>query len=154
MQRDVLRYLAVLVTAARSGQYRLVATASEKSIELPLSGATVSQIRIDYRLGVLFDSGAELSIGGVATLRSSGPSVAIEPERRVNVLAAIDLLWDSVVRADASPEGQLSIEFSKGRTLVIDPDAGYEAWEFVTEDTVVRLVCMPGGGLTTWGVGS
>lgn len=112
----------------------------------------MTQIRIDHRLGMLFDSGAELAIGGVATMRAASPPQAIVPERQVNVLAAIDLLWDEVVSATASREGRLDVAFAKGRTLIIEPDEKYEAWEFVTADTKVRVVCLPGGELATWGL--
>ena len=81
---------------APSGQSGAVAIADDEPIELPLVGASVTQIRIDHRVCLLFDSGAELAIGGVATLRSSGGTAPIEPDRQVNVLAAIDLLWDVV----------------------------------------------------------
>jgi Family of unknown function (DUF6188) len=135
-----------------AGQSVAVAIADDEPTELPLHGATVTQIRIDHRLGLLFDSGAELAIGGVASLRSSGGTVPIEPDRQVNVLATIDLLWDAVTHAQTSPTGRLTIEFAKGRTLGIDADVGYEAWEFVTADAEVRVVCLPGGGLATWGL--
>jgi hypothetical protein len=131
-----------------------VAIADDEPIELPLVGASVTQIRIDHRVCLLFDSGAELAIGGVATLRSSGGTAPIEPDRQVNVLAAIDLLWDVVTHAQASPTGRLTIEFAKGRTLGIEADMCYEAWEFVTADAELRVVCLPSGMLATWGLGT
>ena len=128
-----------------------MATADEQTVTLPISGAMVTQLRIDHRLSLLFDSGDELALSGSGVLRSSAQPVLVEPNRRVNVLAAVDLLWDTVTRAEASPTGLLTTEFSKGSTLAIDADSEYEAWEFVTVDGEQRVVCLPGGGLATWG---
>jgi hypothetical protein len=128
-----------------------VATGDEQTVVLPISGAMVTQLRIDHRLSLLFESGGELSLSGSATLRSSSQPVRVEPEGHANVLTALDLLWDTVTRAEASPTGLLTTEFSKGPTLTIDADSDYEAWEFVTVDGEQRVVCLPGGGLATWG---
>ena len=59
-----------------------------------------------------------------------------------------------VTHAQASPTGRLTIEFAKGPTLGIEADVGYEAWEFVTADAEFRVVCLPGGTLATWGLGT
>lgn len=131
---------------------RSVVDRSNVPLALPVSERKVTQVRIDYHLGLHFDSGGLLSIGGVATLRFGERDQTVEPDRQVNVLAAIDLLWDTVTTADASPDGSLTVEFASGRTLFIpNADADYEPWEFVDESGDVRVVSLPGGGLATWG---
>ena len=131
---------------------RFMVDRSNVPVALPISKQQVTQLQIDYHLGLLFESGGLLSIGGVATLRAAERDQTIEPDRQVNVLAAIDLLWDTVNTADASPDGSLTIEFASGRTLTVpNEDTAYEPWEYVSGTGDVRVVSLPGGGLATWG---
>ena len=122
-------------------------------IALPIAGQQLTQIRIDHRLALLFQSGAELSISGNGSLTGAGRREDFAPERLVNVLAALALLWDSVVAAEATADGSVAVSFSKDRVLTVMPDPDYEAWEFVDGDGGLRLVSLPGGGLATWGLG-
>lgn len=117
-------------------------------VALPVTGQQVTQIQIDHRLGLMFEGGGLLAIGGVAVIGRQD----VRPERQVNVLAAIDLLWDRAKRASADADGSLTVEFESGRHLSVPTDADYEPWEFVSRDGEVRVVSLPGGGVATWGL--
>lgn len=116
-------------------------------VSLPIAGQQVTQIQIDHRLGLLLSGGGHLTIAGMASI--AGQSV--EPDRQMNVLAAIDLLWEEVVEAVAHPDGTLHARFASGRTVTVASDEEYEPWEFVDATGEMRVVSCPGGHLATWG---
>lgn len=136
------------MTPPKIRQYACVSNPPPGVVALPVEGQQVTQIQMDHRLGLMFDGGGLLAIGGVAVIERQD----VEPERQVNVLAAIDLLWDRARRATADAGGSLTVEFESGRHLSVPTDPEYEPWEFVSRGGDVRVVSLPGGGVATWGL--
>jgi hypothetical protein len=120
-------------------------------------GRTVGRISIDYRLTLSLppeDPAApqpeamHLAIG--ATFRfvtSRGAMHHLDPEATRSALGPVlDLVAQTVERASASEDGELSVGFSDGSSLTVDPDPSYEAWQLDGPDGGY-LVCLPGGTL-------
>jgi hypothetical protein len=59
------------------------------------------------------------------------------------------LFGEAVHSARASADGRLDIAFAGGRTLSVQPDARYEAWEIYGPGGM-RAVCTPGGAISVW----
>ena len=121
---------------------------------LPFRHKRVEQIRVDYRLGLLLDSDAEVAIECAATL-SHGPNTAPDAEPVAlspgegDVAPALALLHMEVLSAVAFKSGVLRLVFSNAMHLTVRPDAQYEAWT-IAGPGPMKCVCLPGGELAVW----
>jgi hypothetical protein len=62
---------------------------------------------------------------------------------------ALAMMFKTVKTAVAYKEGSLHIIFTDGSSLAVEPDPVVEAWEIHISGRY-HMVCLPGGGLTTW----
>jgi hypothetical protein len=112
---------------------------------LPLAGRQVTQLQIDHRVGLLFEDGAQVMIGGEMELAGT----TLEPEETRTLGPVLDLLHRHCTAAEALPDGTLAVVFDAGVRLTVRPDQQYEAWEANGAGWV--LVALPGGELAEWG---
>lgn len=121
---------------------------------LPLVDRQVTQVRLDYRVGLLFDDGALVSVGGSLQLVADGGVEAmVEPERLETLAPTVELLRRVVEAAEAGKDGALNMTFDTGIRLHVPADARYEPWEAVGPGAGVaawRIVSIPGGELVVW----
>jgi len=57
----------------------------------------------------------------------------------------------TVAAATASSTGTLSVTFTDGTSLSVEPSPDYEAWGAVAPDGV-QYICLPGGEIATFGL--
>ena len=62
----------------------------------------------------------------------------------------VALLHRTLEAAVAEDTGTLSVSFSGGASLSVQPVDKYEAWTLSGAGGVL-VACLPGGGLTSWG---
>jgi hypothetical protein len=122
--------------------------------ELPLAGATVTQVSVDHAFALLL---APASGGGGAftcTVESpfvlGGATFTPGAEDPTTLGRALVVLHRTVVGAvHASECGTLTIVLSGDLTLSVAPSDAYEAWNITGPDGF-RVVAMPGGDLAIW----
>lgn len=125
--------------------------------ELPLMGWTVSRVCVDHQFSLVFEApdprtgtpNAHLTIGTAFVYRdASGVAHAATPgPPQVDVAPALAVHTDLVVRATASAEGVLELEFESGGRITVPADPNYEAW--LVTGPAGLVVCGPGGGEPT-----
>lgn len=125
-------------------------------IVLPLEGSTVTICAIDYafNLHLVGDHASfDLRIEQPFVIRSIDGSRQIfaptDCENCTELGPALTVLFKAVARGVASRGGSVSIEFTDGTVLVVEPHSQYEAWTFNGDDGRL-IVSMPGGGLAVW----
>lgn len=114
---------------------------------------TVSQLRVDFTFGLIFDDFCEVSIGNTLTLSwVNAPcrpdKIALHPERQ-DVAAGLMLFNIEVLSAVAFKSGALRLVFGDGGKLTVAPDPRYEAWT-ATGPGGMLIVSLPGGDLAVW----
>ncbi len=125
--------------------------------ELPIVGATVTQIRVDFALGLIAQRGAgdgvscEVRISSPFRFDTGTGSLAIDPERTEQLAPLIALHKGVVEQAFALDDGHLELRFERDRTIGVPPDPRYEAWGLTvtnrSENWSTGLVCLPGSGV-------
>jgi hypothetical protein len=99
-----------------------------------------------------------LTTSGDATVRIETPFTlvaadvahTIDPEVAAPFAAdVLGLFQHDITDATTTEDGTLTLGFDHGAGLVVEPDAGYEAWT-VTGRHGLRFVCLAGGGLAIW----
>lgn len=126
------------------------------AIDLPLPGRQVTRCCLDAAFGIEFLEGREsisLRIESPFQVCRLDERWSLRPDDLTTIVHALRLLWRIVVRATASADGTLNVRFDDGTELIVAYDSNYEAWELVGSGGL-RVVSLPGGGLTTWGMGS
>ncbi len=116
---------------------------------LPLAGGTVDQICVDFAFTLVVDGMHTIRISSPGRYRDGATEHVIDPSDPSSVLALLGLHQGVVKEAQADKDGTLRLTFDGARSIVVVPDAEYEAWEVcggmppVTPD--FKLVCLPGG---------
>ncbi|MEU8377730.1 DUF6188 family protein [Streptosporangium sp. NPDC048865] len=120
---------------------------------LPYRGMRVIQVQVSHQLTLLLDGDVQVSIESTATLTRgplSAPAdaepVQLVPERQ-EVAPALALFGATVVSSVAFTSGALRLVFDTGTHLNVRPDSRYEAWSTCGPEDL-RLICLPGGGLS------
>lgn len=67
----------------------------------------------------------------------------------VHLVPVLSTVRDSIVRIEAFADGRLELEFGAGAVVAVAPSEEFEAWT-VTGPGDVKLVSIPGGGVTVW----
>lgn len=119
---------------------------------LPVQGATVGLISLDYRLHLdFFDAAPPLhvAINCPFTLNIDGKTLTIDPETPGSVAPALCLLRQSIDRATVSVTGDLELIFANKLCLIIPSHHDYEAWETYSDDGA-RYISLPGGSVAIW----
>jgi hypothetical protein len=114
---------------------------------LSLQAGYVQLIQIDFRLGLfLSDSSAkaQLFVETPCRLKSPASEAILIPEKAATLAPILSLFNTKVSSATIRKSGELTVEFEEGRTLMVDPDPSFEAWQ-VGCSLGFLLVCAPGG---------
>jgi hypothetical protein len=119
---------------------------------LPIAGQTFSRVAFDYALSVYTDGGAEIRIEGSFDMRSgdSLPATLNPSDMAAEAPLILRNLQQPIRLANVEESGQLTLKIGEELLLCIKPDMDYEAWEYVDAEER-RVVCLPGGGIATWG---
>ncbi|MCP3799112.1 DUF6188 family protein [Allokutzneria sp. A3M-2-11 16] len=117
---------------------------------LPYRGMEVTQIRVDHTLTFVLSGDAVIVVEGEAELSTPDGPVRLRPERQkvaeALALVGTKLTWEIIFK-----NGVLHLGFDNGYHLTVEPDARHEAWS-ATGPGKLRVVCTPGGEITTWGL--
>lgn len=119
-----------------------------------LKGATIDRITFDYAVTLHFDNHAELRIETPLSISSPpGSLVELDPESAAPGAAAVLHLLHQTLNAAAADEqtGDLRLEITGGTNVLVPHHSSYESWTFSAPGGD-RLVALPGGGLTIWGM--
>jgi uncharacterized protein DUF6188 len=122
---------------------------------IDLSGQTLTELRIEYTVGLTFTSDYFVLIESPFTLDIQGKATYLTPD--IDPPEALEplqgLIGRTVSESTISDTGVLSLIFDDGSRVVVEPDGDYEAWNVSGPDGLL-IVCMPSGALATWsGVG-
>lgn len=118
---------------------------------LPLVGGTVDQLNVDFAFTLVIDGAHSVRIACPMRYHDGEQEHHIDPSDVDQLLPLLHLHQATVLEATASKLGTLVVHFDAGRSIVVDPDVDYEAWEVnggmppITPD--YQLVCLPGGGV-------
>ena len=107
-------------------------------------------LKIDFRLGLLITDGAETVDLYVETpFRLVGPNVdtCCVPEESESLAPVLALVNKVISEVTIENSGRMMVVFESGLSLIVDPDAHYEAWQ-VGGSTGFLLVCRPEKGVT------
>lgn len=122
-------------------------------MNLGIVGRSVERVVFDFGVTLITDHGAEIRIETAFTLRTSdGASVVIDPTEPSDSAAVLpSVLHEMITGATADDStGSLDLEFVHGGRLQVLPSDTYEAWSLTTQGGM-RVLALPGGGLSTWG---
>lgn len=125
---------------------------SNGTSELPSVGEQVSQIRIDFAVGLLFED--------EALLRIETPFEVFEPTSQKTLVdrtsgdsclgPTLGLFGRTLRKGDVYENGDLRLEFNDSSTLLVRSDSRYEAWTYARRNGET-VVAIPGGGLAYFG---
>ncbi len=107
----------------------------------------VGRIEIDFRLCLLLADHADTATVCIETAcrLSDGDTTAIlNPADQRSVCPILPFFNAKVSGISIRKTGTLTIEFESGRSLTVDPDESYEAWQIGIPGAAL-LVCSPGG---------
>lgn len=125
---------------------------SDDGGELPLAESEVTRCCFDYGTSLLFlrdHEDYELRLQTSFSLVTSTGIHQIEPEDLSTVAVMLRVIRLEVAHAACSGEGALSISFTDGTAIHVEPDPRYEAWTFNGPNGLL-IVALPGGGLAIW----
>jgi hypothetical protein len=115
---------------------------------LTLQDGAVQLIQIDFRLGLFLSDAsgnAQLYIETPCRLKGAEGEVWLTPNESHSLAPVLPLFNAKVAGVAIQKTGQLQVEFGDGRTLLVEPDKSYEAWQLGCSSLGFLLVCAPGG---------
>ena len=122
--------------------------------EAALAHESIMRLYFDFAITFVTSSGGELRIGNnFSVCPPEGPAVYVDPE--VPGTAAhtvLALLHQELASVAVDESGRLELMFASGASVVVGPDAQYEAWTYAGSHDGVKIICLPGGGLATFGL--
>ena len=127
-------------------------TLTEDGGQLPLIGGRVTQCCFDYGTTLLFGREREhhrLRLQTAFSVRVGGQAHEVEPEDHSTVAIVLSLFNLDVSSAQCFGSGALSIGFTSGELLAVEPDPNFEAWTLHGPHGFL-VVATPGGGLAIW----
>jgi hypothetical protein len=122
-------------------------------LQLPIANLTVTLVTFDFAISISLGATSirmetAITIGG----REVTPLV-VDPENAADGAARFARLQGlTVTDASVDSRGELRVSFGDGTWLKVPPNDQFEAWTFAGEQGD-KAVCLPGGGLATWGFG-
>ena len=126
--------------------------ATDLGWSISLADATVHQVQVDFRLGLLIANQSDwiqVHIESPLRLGEPGkPEVRLVPNDYPTLGPALVLFTRAVARIDASRRGQLTVRFADGCVVDVEPDQAYEAWQITTPG--LQLICQPGGNVAVF----
>jgi hypothetical protein len=100
----------------------------EAGFTLNLPPTDLSYICIDYRSRLWFDA-TEVAIGGPFVLSTPSTSHRLDSEQRGHLGPLLALYPDRLDAATVGIDATLTLAFSSGATITVEPDEHYESWE-------------------------
>ena len=119
---------------------------------IPIAGGRIERCIVDYGISYeveTSDGTATLRIEGEFHLESHNEQYSLSPETPLCLGPALALLHSSIQTASAQSDGKLVLRLEDGRSLSINADEEYEAWQLKGPNKLM-LVCMPGGNIAVW----
>ena len=124
-------------------------------MDLKMGGIEATAVELDFALRITFAPAARLTVEGPVLFERDGTT-------QIVVLGEVDrsgetifeaLLGRVIASAVATATGTLTVSFADGARLVVRPDEMYESWQASAPDGVL-YICMPGGEVAVFGLGS
>jgi hypothetical protein len=106
----------------------------------------VQLIQVEFRLGMFLSDAsgtAKLYVETPCRLKGLDADMPLTPEHSSSLAPALSLFNAQVIDAAIQKTGHLRVRFGDGRSLEVDPDDAYEAWQLGC--SVGLFVCSPGG---------
>ena len=120
------------------------------AMKLGLEGQSVTHKTVDYTVSLNTNAGFEIRIETNFSLRTPEGDFDLSPESSdMQAERLQSLLHQTVTSSVADESGALSLGFSDGSRLHVDPNDSYEAWT-VASPGGMKVVSMPGGELAVW----
>jgi hypothetical protein len=122
-------------------------------MKLPVVGDDVTRVEFDYAIAFLTESGGQVKIETPFVLigEDQARKVIDPPAPGTSAVDVLRVLRQKIVRADFTDEGHLRLEIGTVMSIEVDPHDSFEAWNFA-DSRGVKVVCLPGGGVATWGM--
>jgi hypothetical protein len=117
-----------------------------------LNRATLYRCSVDQALTLHFakdDISATIRLEGTLVLTAPNSRFEVAPEDRRTLLPVLQLIGRTLTAIECSQDGNLYLSLGEDVTIVAKADQDYEAWE-LQADNGLRIVSMPGGGLSLW----
>jgi hypothetical protein len=114
---------------------------------LAMDEGRVQRIEVDFRLGLLFGDKAEtalLCIEMPCYLRREGRDILLTPDDPSSLAPVLAIFNAEVADISIQRTGHLTAKLKDGRSLEVDPNEQYEAWQ-ISSTNGFLLVCSPGG---------
>lgn len=123
-------------------------------MDLGLREQAIEHQNFGYTFSLITTNGYEISIETDFTLNTAGQTLSYSPgPSNAEAKPLVNLKGQSITTATAENNGTLTIQFTNGDILQVNPNQTYEAWTIAGPDGI-EAVCMPGGTLTTWNTGT
>jgi len=120
------------------------------AMELGLDGQRITRACFDYGISLQTDAEFEIRIETDWVVHSSGDLIGERLGHTPPDAGRILVVLNQVVsNSTAEDSGALSLTFSNGTTLRVEPHEMYEAWT-VSGPHGMKVVGMPGGELAVW----
>ncbi|MGH3799086.1 MAG: DUF6188 family protein [Pseudonocardiaceae bacterium] len=120
------------------------------AMKLGLEGQSVTHETVDYAVTLNTNAGFEIRIETDFFLSTPEGNFDLSPDSSDTQAAqGRALLHQTVTSSVAEESGVLSLDFSNGLRLRVDPHDSYEAWT-VAGPGGMKVVSMPGGELAVW----
>jgi hypothetical protein len=122
--------------------------------EAALAHESIMRLYFDFAITLVISSGGELRIGNNFSVSlPESPAVDVDPEAPgAAVHAVLALLHQELASVAFDESGRLELIFARGASLMVAPDKQYEVWTYAGAHDGVKIICLPGGGLTTFGL--
>ena len=120
---------------------------------VPLEEGVVTQIQVDFALGLTVDQGLHFRIECPFVVEHASGHDNYDPERVGSVGPLVDLHQAVMTEAAVLFDGGLRLTFADGRVLVVAASPNYEAFSVSGPGPGVetfKFVSLPGGGLAEW----
>jgi hypothetical protein len=120
---------------------------------IPLDEGVVTQIQIDFALGLIVDQSLHFRIEQPFVVEHRHGRDHYDPERAGSVGPLADLHQAVMTEAAVLLDGGLQLSFADGRVLTVVASSSYEAFSVTGPGSGVdafRFVSLPGGGLAEW----
>ena len=122
--------------------------------EAALAHESIMRLYFDFAITFVTSSGGELRIGNNFSVSlPESPAVNVDPEAPGTAAhAVLALLHQELASVALDESGRLAMTFASGASVAVGSDEQYEAWTYAGAHDGVKIICLPGGGLTTFGL--